>query len=293
MTLPTVSRGDPPPETDTTTLRSLLQQLEGTEDAASKAFRAAELGTWWDSRQEQLRQQCAQAGCALTPYLVVKKGGGRGNPSRLSFEFRPTHEAEPEEDFTTPESTPTLMRYRMDPVEPALWLKLLVGREPIPLRSWRGYVLIGSAVMNMVLVGLIWLWLFVAWSQGAPVTTATLAHLGLAVLMTYGLWWLTRPVLLLPTHRVTMAGPTFLALNELYGQLRTMPAPGGKRRSREFAVVRHWGICPICAAEVDLDHGRAAFPDRLVGRCHDAPLEHVWSFDPVRLAGEPLLESMR
>jgi hypothetical protein len=61
-----------------------------------------------------------------------------------------------------------------------------------------------------------------------------------------------------------------------------------KLASRVFSLVRHWGICPVCAAEVDLASGGTAFPDRLIGRCHDAPLEHVFSFDPVRLVGEPL-----
>lgn len=288
-TLTAISRGEPPPETDTTTLRALFQQLEGTGDGQSKVFRAAELGNWWESRQEQLRQRCAQAGSALTPYLVVKKGGGRGLPSRLSFDFRPTPEAEPEEDIAPPEVDPTQILYQMDTVKPALWLRLLVGSRPFPVQSWRGYVLIGTAALNMVLIGLVWFWLYTSWSRGHAVTTATLAQLGLVMLVTAGLWWLSRPVFLLPTQRVTMAGPSFLALSELYGQLRAMPTPGRKLKSREFAVVRHWGACPICSAEVDLDYGRAAFPDRLVGRCHDAPLEHVFSFDPVRLVGRPLL----
>src|SRR3546814_553423 len=140
----------------------------------------------------------------------------------------------------------------------------------------------------MALIGLLWLGMYASWMRGQAITTATLAQLGLALLVTMGLWWLSKPVFQLPTQRVTMAGPSFLALGELYGQLRTVPAPGRKLKSREFAVVRHWGICPICSAEVDLDSGRAAFPDRLVGRCHDAPLEHVFSFDPVRLVGKAL-----
>ncbi|MEN1944457.1 hypothetical protein WCE55_11465 [Luteimonas sp. MJ293] len=288
-TLTAVSRGEPPPDTDTTTLRALFQELEGAGHSPLKTFRATELGTWWESRQEQLRQRCAQEDCSLTPHLVVKKGGGRGLPSRLSFEFRQTIEAEPEEDGASSEIDTTLVRYQMDPVKPALWIRLTVGSRPFPVQSWRGYVLIGSATLNMVLIGLIWYWLYAAWAKGQPVTTAALAQLGLAVLITGWLWWVSRPVFLLPTQRVTMAGPSYLALSELYGQLRTMPAPGRKLKSREFAVVRHWGTCPICSAEVDLDSGRAAFPDRLVGRCHDAPLEHVFSFDPVRLVGTPLV----
>ena len=220
---------------------------------------------------------------------MVKKGGGRGLPSRLSFEFHRTIEAEPEEDSASSQIDSTLVRYQMDPVKPALWLRLTVGSRPFPVQSWRGYVLIGSVVLNMALIGLVWWWLYASWAKGQPVTTAAPAQLGLAMLITGWLWWVSLPVFRLPTQRVTMAGPSYLAMSELYGQLRTMPVPGRKLRSREFAVVRHWGTCPICSAEVDLDSGRAAFPDRLVGRCHDAPLEHVFSFDPVRLVGRPLV----
>lgn len=293
-TLVAVSRGDPPPEKDTTTLRDLLQHLDGNRVGASvKPFRAAELANWWGAREEQLRQVCTGEGCVWTPRLVVKTGGGRGLPSRLSFEFHPTREVEPETGTTSSETKSDLVRYQMDPAKPALWLRLLVGSRPFPVQSWRGYVLLGTAALNMVLIGLIWLGIYAAWARPQPITTAAFAQLGVAVLVSAGLWWLSKPVRKLPTHRVTLAGPSFLALSELYGQLRTMPAPGRQLKSREFAVVRHWGVCPICSAEVDLDSGGAAFPDRLIGRCHDAPMEHVFSFDPVRLLGEPLRRDAR
>ena len=286
QTLTAVSRGELPPETDTNTLREILQKLEGDPLGASKSLRAAELRNWWGAREEQLRQLCAREDCSLTPRLVAKQGGGRSLPSRLSFEFYPTFAGEPEvEDGGTavPGDRSCMVRYEMDPVKPALWLRLLVGSKPFPVQSWRGYVLLGTAAFNMVLIGLIWLVIYSSWARGHEVTTATLAQIALAAVLTAGLWWLSGPVRKLPTQRVTMAGPSFLAWNELYGQLRTMSATGRKLKSREFSVVRHWGICPICSAEVDLDSGRSAFPDRLVGRCHDAPLEHVFSFDPVRL----------
>lgn len=284
-----LSRGDAPPEKDTMTLRDLLQRLDGDKDGmGAKPFRAKELATWWEARTEQLRQICRTHGCDWMPKLVVKTGGGRGLPSRLSFEFLPTDDTETEAGTTPLEAGPSQVRYQMDPAKPALWLRLLVGSRPFPVQSWRGYLLLGTAALDMVLIGLIWLATYASWARNQPVTTAALAQLGFALLVTAGLWWLSKPVRQLPTQRVTIAGPQFLALSELYGQLRTMPAPGRQLKSREFAVVRHWGICPICSAEVDLDSGGTAFPDRLIGRCHDAPLEHVFSFDPVRLVGEPL-----
>lgn len=293
-TLTALDRGDAPPEKDTTTLRELLRQAEGgSEGTASKLLRAKELANWWDARAEQLRQFCIVRGSRWTPRLVAKTGGGRGLPSRLSFDFDlAIAEDEPELDAVPAAASP-VVRYQMDPAKPALWLRLLVGSRPFPVQSWRGYVLLGTAALEMVLLGLLWVATYLSWARNLPITTAAVAQLGVTLLITAGLWWLARPVLQLPTHRVTLAGPWFLAMSELYGQLRTMPRAGRQVRSREFAVVRHWGVCPVCSAEVDLDSGGAAFPGRLVGRCHDAPLEHVFSFDPVRLVGDPLRHSAR
>lgn len=284
VTITALSRGDPPPEMDTPTLRELLQ-LDGDRTGESvKPFRATELEHWWDARQEQLRQICSREGCPTAPRLVVKKGGGRGLPSRLSFEFYSTDEIEVDAD--APETEANLIRYQMDPAKPALWLRLLVGSGPFPVLSWRGYLLLGSAALNLLLIGLIWLGIYVSWMRGQTITTETLAQLGMALCVSAVLWWLSKPIRQLPSQRVTIASPTYLAMSEMHGQLRTMHSPGQQLKSREFAVVRHWSICPTCSAEVDLDSGGAAFPDRLIGRCHDAPLEHVFSFDPVRLTGE-------
>lgn len=285
-TLTAVSRGDLPPEKDTTTLRLLLQQVDGDQAASGKSLRAAELETWWEARFEQLRQECIREGCPWLLKLVVKTGGGRNLPSRLSFELVPAEVQEPDpvEAPTTPNGQ--LIHYRMDPAKASLWLRLLLGgQSSFPMHSWRGYLLLAVAVLPMVLIGLLWLGHYAAWTKGQQITTAFIAQVALSIFVTAGLWWVTDPVRRLPNERVTIAGPVFLALNELYGQLRTMRKSDPKFKSREFSVVRHWATCPLCSAEVDLDYGRRAFPDRLVGRCHDAPLEHVFSFDPVRLVG--------
>lgn len=270
---------------DTTTLRLILQQVDGDDALPGKSFRAAELETWWSARAEQLRQECGRQGCLWIPRLVVKTGGGRHLPSRLSFDFVPIDAQDAEQGSAPLVSNRLAVHYRMDPAKPALWLRLLVGSRPFPMHSWRGYLVMAIVVLGMLSMGLIWGGQYALWTRGLPITTGVLAQVGLLCIMTAGMWWMTKPIRNLPNDRVTIAGPIFLALSELYGQLRTMRTSSTPLKSREFSVVRHWGICPICSAEVDLDYGRKAFPDRLVGRCHDAPLEHVFSFDPVRLTG--------
>ncbi len=284
-----VARGEPPPEKDSLTLTELWRlSKDDFRQHAVTPLRGREVERWWAAREEHLRQVCADCECQWMPHLVVRIGGGRGLPSQFTIELRPfaLPESEPGEDLV--DTGPGVLRYRIDPIKPALWLRLLVGSRPFPINSWRGYVLLGSIVLNFIVIGAIVYELYVSWSHPRTITTAELATVALAAVVSYGLWVLTRPVRQLHTHRVTLAGASFIAFSELYGQLRTMREPGGKFAGRVFSVVRHWGTCPICAADVDVASGGAAFPDRLVGRCHDAPLEHVFSFDPVRLVGEPL-----
>lgn len=293
MTLAEVERGREAPEKDTVTLAELLMHSrEANPGSQAPTLRGAEVAKWWDSRKSEIWQACVKRECRFVPDLTLRQGGGRGNPSCFRFEF-----IELELDdrqlvkHQGPESTSaSAVNYRIDPAKPALWLRLLVGTTPFPIDSWRGWVLLSSVGANLLLIGLIWLAIYQGWRQPRPVTTAALAEVALAALATYGLWWLTKPIRRLPEERVTIAGPTLLSMSELYGQLRTMK-PDGRKTSRTFSIVRHWGICPVCAAEVDLCEGGTAFPGRLVGRCHDAPLEHVYTFDPVRLVGEPLRAS--
>jgi len=57
----------------------------------------------------------------------------------------------------------------------------------------------------------------------------------------------------------------------------------------ELAFVRYTSTCPLCGGAVVIDSGRAAFPDRLVGRCRRSAREHVFSFDPASRLGRPLV----
>lgn len=282
-------RGEPPPTKDSVTLAELWRlSREGTDTAQVQPLRGSEVSRWWTARENHLRQICFDRGCSELPRLVVQTGGGRNLPTQFSFEFVALEEPALEPTDETEQETDGGIKYRIDSARPALWLRMLVGSRPFPIQSWRGYILLGSAVINFLLIGLIWIYLHWSWSQDRPVSTEDFGNFAIAILVSALLWILTAPVRLLPMQRVTLASPAFLALSELYGQLRTMPDRSRKGASRVFSVVRHWGVCPVCAADVDLDDGGKAFPNRLIGRCHDAPLEHVFSFDPVLLVGEPL-----
>ena len=57
---------------------------------------------------------------------------------------------------------------------------------------------------------------------------------------------------------------------------------------RLIRLVRYSASCPICGATVYLEDGAPDHPRRLVGRCHESPREHVFSFDRVTRRGSVL-----
>lgn len=284
-----LARGEAPPDKDSATLLAIWQESRhGARSGSSSQLRASELQDWWKARAEQLHQACTTEGAAWLPRLVVKPGGGRGLPTLFQIALDPMQTDSAVASEESPQAEPGTLAYKISPAKPSLWLRLMMGSRPFAMISWRGYLLVGLALFDILLICLIWLGVYLLWSEPRPVSTAHLAIAGLAAFVSYLLWLGIRPIWLLPTQRVTLAGVTFLALSEFHGQLRTMPNTGRREAGRVFSVVRHWGVCPVCSAEVDIQDGGSEFPGRLVGRCADAPLEHVYSFDPVLLTGRPL-----
>ena len=285
-----MGRGEAPPEKDSGTLADIWRHEVAPHASDAAPLRSGVVQDWWRARQQSLLQRLQDGGVEWLPVLEVLKGGGRGNHTRyrVGFEPLPLDSAdEPVGDQAEGDRHRTLI-YRIDPARPALWLRLLLGGKPFPVVSWRGYILLGTVVLDFLLIALLWWAVYMRWSTPAPITTNLMTGLVVTIALSGFLWWGTGPVRRLPSQRVTLATAPYLALGEIFGQLRTMPESRTGDRRRIFSVVRHWGTCTECAAEVDLEDGGREFPGRLVGRCHDAPSEHVFSFDPVKLTGRTL-----
>lgn len=285
-----LTRGEEAPAKDSGTLAEIWRQEEAPHRSEVTPLRKGIVQAWWLARRQRLLQMLQDGDASLQPVLEVLPGGGRSIPTRYRIGFEPLAKestGEPTDEVDSGDSGQTLV-YRIDPVRPALWLRLLLGSKPFPVASWRGYILMGTAILNFLLIALMWWAVYMRWSVPSPVTSDAIAGLAITIVLSGFLWWGTRPIRKLPTERVTLATAPYLAFGELFGQLRTMPESRRGDRKRIFSVVRHWGTCTVCAAEVDLDDGNRDFPGRLVGRCHDAPSEHVFSFDPVMLTGRPL-----
>lgn len=58
--------------------------------------------------------------------------------------------------------------------------------------------------------------------------------------------------------------------------------------AKMIKAVHYSGRCPVCGGKLSAQSGGLRFWGRIVGRCEDAPIEHVFSFDHVTRRGHRL-----
>ncbi len=287
--------GHASPALDADTLRKYYYEKFGgriPETPASRWLPSADVRRWWDARRSPLEHACRQAELAVVPVLTLQTGGGRGNTTlyRLDFEPLPVGDegAEAPSSIEAGAADTGIIRYQVEPAKAAWWLHPIIGEKPFRMRSLRGYLLIGIVVVEALTILAAWGFLFLALRGARPLQAVDIGLLLSLLALTWTWCHFMQPIIRLPIDRVTIANELFLAWSQLNGQFRLTRDAQSKRLGGWFQFVRHSGTCPLCAGEVEIASGGRAFPDRLVGRCSDSPLEHVFSFDPVSLAGQSL-----
>lgn len=297
-TVASLVAGHPAPAFDADGLRTLYFATHGgcvPDTPATRWLSSSNVRRWWEQRRERIEAACRERGIGVVPELFLQVGGGRSNATLYRFDFRSLGPATEQGELLETndpvgQEQPGRIRYAVEPAEAAWWLRPIIGTEPFRMRSWRGYVLLTLTLAEVVFLMIVWGLILQSMRSPQTVTGSDLVTLLVASMLTVVWWRALRPILRLPYDRVTVASDPYLAWSQFHGQFRLTRDAKSKVAGGWFRLVRHWGYCPLCSGEVEVLSGGAAFPGRLVGRCSDSPLEHVYSFDPVNLTGIHLTE---
>lgn len=295
-----LGEGRDPPCAEVETLAHRYVDAHGGtlgDTPAGRWLRRSEVEKWWNARRPAIEQACQRAGVEWLPLLAIKAGGGRSNSTEYRIEFVPLeYAAQPESREGSPDISETvdpdgIVRYQIEPAQTSLWVRWLSSAPQFQLSSWRGRLLTGLVLLALAWVVVNWLVAFLGLWPDRPFSSRNLLALVIAGTQTWLMWVIFGPLGQLPWHRVTLAPDVMLGGNQMYGQFRLIRNSKKKAPGGWFSIVRHWGTCPICSADVELRSGAKTFPGRLVGRCSDSPLEHVFSFDSVTLMGTSLINA--
>jgi hypothetical protein len=298
-TVAALREGRTPPAAEVESLARQHADVHGGglgDKTAGRWLRRSEVERWWDARLPAIAQACRRSGLRSLPVLAIKAGGGRSNSTEYRLEFalldetQESESAEPElETIGTPRHD-GVIHYQVDPARTSRWVRWLSTVPQFRLGSWRGRLLLTMVLLALAWVLLNWFIACLSLWPNQPISSRNLFTIVIAALQTWLMWFIFSPLSRLPWHRVTRVPDIMLSSDQMYGQFRLIRDTQKKTPGGWFSVVRHWGACPICSADVDIRSGSPTFPGRLVGRCSDSPLEHVFSFDPVTLAGVSLID---
>ena len=248
---------------------------------------------YWQTREPQIIEFARQQGLQVYPKPVrLSTRGGPGNVTTFFIKAMPLPEISPKEQaFQAQQDKDTgqhQAHYEIsshDEIETAWIAKWLFKNGQLHLRSWPVWVIIGWLLL---IGGSISAVSYVGWISSSiphPVTTRELTLLLSLFGIPYLIWTVViRPWIRLFDDRIVLAHDLLINFKEKPAQFELLK----DGELRLIRLVRYSAACPLCGATLYLEEGAPDYPRRLVGRCHESPREHVFSFDRVTRKGKSL-----
>lgn len=220
--------------------------------------------------------------------FAASPGGGSGNYSTHFIKPCAIGEAElSENSMLLPEGA---IKYYLETIDnlPG-WIKWVNNFE---LSEWRLKFIAGSMILAII-IGLSLYFMFMVVflnekSNGLQILRMLFgtSALGLFIFWPFRLWYLcvvnriiSAPVIFQP-HDINNAQIECFATEKI--------RESNGKPVRKLRIVSYASSCPLCKSRVEVENGGKEFHHRLIGRCLEAPTEHIYSFDRVLKVGLPL-----
>ena len=244
---------------------------------------------FWRTKEEGVGQRLCDEGVMVVPQLLKSEGGGATHQSRYWIgwvapeDVRPQASAVNERQATgTPESG---LKYICEDLQdPGFFARIFA--KGYPLAGWRRRLLLSVALAALLfLYVLIVTGIFsVAWLPAMGARELFKIITGLLVAISV-VWVTIGPLVSVSAAKIVIA-PWWM---QSFDDDRLLEYRGQPRfPEKSIKAVRYSATCPACGGSVAAKSGRLAFWGRIVGRCEQAPQEHVYSFDHVTRSGRPL-----
>lgn len=234
-----------------------------------------------EKKRTGIIQDIAAKGFDTFPHVdKVNKGGGSGHETRYSIIWRRFDE-EPDIDqiltrsaINTDSLPEDWIQYVCEDVE---------GISKYLTKGWRIQLIITMALLAII---------FVLYYGGFALTlmfdrentSQILQLLSGGIILAALVWAFFGHLLTLQSKRIVPLPSIFQSLdNNHLIELKT-----SDDKEKQSKLVRYSGECPICNGRVIAKSGGLTFFGRIVGKCENAPVEHIFSFDHVTRRGKPL-----
>jgi hypothetical protein len=278
------------------TAYDVLSTIQGTKFSAeeSKKPRAnqylKDLTKHLSSHNDMLKEIAMENGLTAIPSydFSASPGGGSGN---YSTHFITPIELDVVDLPVLSEKVPKgAIKYYLETIEnlPSL-IKWINNFE---LSEWRIKLIAGLTILALIVgVGLYLLFMIIFLNSKSGGLEIFRSFVGTSVLICT-IFWPFRLLYLCLTTRIISA-PILLQPSDVNNTQIECVATNKIREStgkliRKLRIVSYASTCPLCDSRIEVENGGKEFHHRLIGRCLEAPLEHVYSFDRVLRIGRAL-----
>lgn len=245
--------------------------------------------TTWDTKSEGVAQQLSDASFPRNPKPVKTEGGGTGNPTLHRIEWvipnviPATHDPAP--FLHTETGKAVAVRYVCEDIEDANPFARIFSRG-FQLKGWRRqlYIVVlgGPLLLLWLLFVQVAFGITLSYTVGAKSILTSLLSLGIVY---WAVWASVGRLYQLDSNNVVIAPWWMQSAGDDRLLERRVPP---RYADKTIKAVRYVAHCPLCGGKVSATSGRLEFWGRIVGRCEEAPVEHVFSFDHVTRDGRHL-----
>jgi len=236
----------------------------------------------WEAKKDGILQYLNDRDIHALPKLEKVEGGGSGHQSRYFISWTEQPEAEQHTHVEADAYEPYRLKYVCEDISNPGFVTRMFAKG-MDVSGWRRYVF-ASWVAVPIIIGALGIFILLAqillWdSFGTERIFRTFVGISLLLL---AIWLNFGSFIFLPDNRI-MVAPFWLQteFNDRLIELRKQPV-------RTLKAVHYSSKCPICQGKVNAMSGKWEFRGRIVGRCENAPIEHVFSFDHVTRSGRSL-----
>jgi hypothetical protein len=243
----------------------------------------------WESKSEGISQQLSDAGFAHFPTLQKTEGGGTGNYTVYRIEWAvtapPTAAPQLEDSERFSPTEVEFVRYVCEDIEEANPFARIFT-SGFRLHGWRRNLYIAMIGVPSLLFFIFLIQIVFSITWGATIgeknlftTMLSLCVVWWSVLVTIG------PFYRLATDRIVIAPWWMQSLDD--DRLLEQRSPP-RHPEKSIKAVRYVAQCPICGGKLQVRKAPLEFRWRIIGRCDEAPIEHVFSFDHITRRGSYL-----
>ncbi|MGJ0515490.1 MAG: hypothetical protein ACR65O_07045 [Methylomicrobium sp.] len=249
----------------------------------------------WKTKQEGLSQLAIEQGLSAKPEIRRKStDGGAGHRTRYFIAADPIDSMDINsreidlKDLTVGkpiELKPGEIHYICEDITDAGWIARIFARGYL-MAGWRRWVFVAGFI-SIILVALALILLTLLLVMTKPSLKDLFYYLIGASGIGWILWSYFTPLFQVLDWRIVVAPEwmqTDFTQTDRLLELRSPP----RYAEKMLKAVRYTAKCPICEGKVVASSGGKEFFNRIIGRCEEAPKEHVFAFDHVMRSGKSL-----